>query len=100
MEGDNVKSYRDILIAYDLFIFIFTLMKSLHTLTYILLIIGGLNWLLVGLFGWDISQVFGGQAAGISRIIFILVGISAIVEMVSHKARCTDCTAPAPVQKM
>jgi uncharacterized protein len=43
------------------------------------LIVGGLNWLLVGLVGWDIGQLFGGQEQIISRIIYILVGISAIM---------------------
>ena len=28
-----------------------------------LLIIGGLNWLLVGLLGWDIGELFGGQSS-------------------------------------
>lgn len=44
-----------------------------------LLIIGGLNWLLVGLFGWDIGELFGGQTAIISRIVYVLVGLSALV---------------------
>jgi hypothetical protein len=45
----------------------------------ILLIIGGLNWGGVGLFGFDtISWVFGGASEIISRIIFTLVGLSAL----------------------
>lgn len=44
-----------------------------------LLIIGGLNWGLVGLFGFDlVAWIFGGSAAIVSRIIYTLVGISAI----------------------
>jgi uncharacterized protein len=46
-----------------------------------ILIVGGLNWLLVGLLGWDIGQIFGGQEAVISRIIYILVGISALMAL-------------------
>lgn len=46
-----------------------------------LLIIGGLNWLLVGLLGWDIGQIFGGQDAIISRIVYILVGLSALMAL-------------------
>lgn len=44
-----------------------------------LLVIGGLNWLLVGLFGWDIGELFGGQTAIISRVVYVLVGLSAIL---------------------
>jgi uncharacterized protein len=50
----------------------------LNKLTWILLIVGGLNWLLVGLFKWDVGMIFGGMDAMISRIIYILVGLSAI----------------------
>ena len=46
-----------------------------------LLIIGGLNWLLVGLLGWDIGNLFGGQDAVVSRIIYILVGLSALLAL-------------------
>ncbi len=46
-----------------------------------LLIIGGLNWLLVGLLGWDIGELFGGQAALVSRVIYVLVGLSALMAL-------------------
>lgn len=68
-------------------------MKALHTIAFILLIVGGLNWLLVGVFAWDIGAIFGGQAAVISRIVYILVGLAAIYEVVSHKKNCKNCTA-------
>ncbi len=67
---------------------------KLHKIAYILLVIGGLNWLLVGLVGWDVGQLFGGMGATISRIIYVLVGLSAISEIFSHKSRCKDCVAP------
>lgn len=67
-------------------------MKSLHTVTFILLVIGGLNWLLVGAFGWDVGQIFGGQGAIISRIVYILVGLSAIYEVLGHKSSCNECS--------
>lgn len=44
-----------------------------------LLIIGGLNWGCVGLFQFDlVAWIFGGQTGIISRIIYVLVGLSAI----------------------
>ena len=43
-----------------------------------LLIIGGLNWGLVGIFSFDlVAWAFGGQGAAISRIVYILVALSA-----------------------
>lgn len=54
-------------------------MKTLDYIALILLIIGGINWLLVGIFQWDlVAALFGGAAGIISRIIYILVGISAL----------------------
>jgi len=75
--------------------------KGLHVLAFILLVIGGLNWLLVGLFGWDVGEIFGGQEAVISRIIYILVGLATLVEIFTHKSTCKVCSggsSPAPIQ--
>jgi uncharacterized protein len=69
-------------------------MMKLHKLAFILLVIGGLNWLLVGVIGWDVGEIFGGQTAVISRIIYVLVGLSAIYEMFSHKSLCKHCESP------
>ncbi|MBI4239434.1 DUF378 domain-containing protein [Candidatus Uhrbacteria bacterium] len=66
-------------------------MKSLHMLTFLLLVIGGLNWLLVGLFAWDIGMLFGGQGVLVSRIIYVLVGLSALYELFTHKGACKAC---------
>lgn len=60
-------------------------------ISFLLLIIGGLNWLLVGLFGWDVGELFGGQGALLSRIIYVLVGLSAIYLVLSHKKDCNYC---------
>lgn len=66
-------------------------MKSLHMITFLLLAIGGLNWLLVGAFGWEIGQLFGGQSVWLSRLIYILVGLSAIYQLATHKDYCKIC---------
>ena len=45
----------------------------------VLAIIGGLNWGSVGLFRFDIvAYLFGGQTAPVSRVVYILVGLSAL----------------------
>lgn len=67
-------------------------MKGLHMVAFLLLVIGGLNWLLVGLFGWDVGELFGGMDAVLSRIIYVLVGLSALYLMVTHKIDCKTCS--------
>lgn len=48
-------------------------------LALVLVIVGALNWLLVGLFQFDlVASIFGGQGAAISRIIYTLVGIAGL----------------------
>ncbi len=48
-------------------------------LSLVLVIIGALNWLLVGLFQFDlVASVFGGQESWISRVIYTIVGIAGI----------------------
>jgi uncharacterized protein len=54
-------------------------------LSWWLLIIGGLNWLLVGLFMWDIGSVFGGSDAVLSRIVYVAVGLSALYQLMERK---------------
>jgi uncharacterized protein len=54
-------------------------LRTITMIALILLIVGGLNWLLVGLFQFDlVAELFGGQSAILSRIVYILVGLSAI----------------------
>lgn len=65
--------------------------KGIHKITFLLLIIGGLNWLLLGLFQWEIGALFGGSAAIISRVIYVLVGLAAIYEIATHKQNCKEC---------
>ena len=66
-------------------------MKVLHMVAFILLVIGGLNWLLTGVIsGWDLANYLGSTTA---MIIYILVGLSAIWEVVTHKKNCRACTA-------
>ena len=51
----------------------------MDTLSLLLVIIGAINWLLVGLFQFDlVSWLFGGQGALLSRIVYSLVGVAGL----------------------
>ena len=58
-------------------------MRYLNVLALLLVIVGGVNWLLVGLFQFDLVAALTGSQFGevnpISAVIYALVGISAIV---------------------
>ena len=56
-------------------------MKNLTTLDWvamILIVVGGLNWLLVGLFGFDLVAAIFGSMSMLSKIVYVLVGLSAL----------------------
>ena len=65
--------------------------KGLHLVTFSLLAIGGLNWLLFALFDWEVGSIFGGMDATTSKVIYILVGLSAIYEILAHGKHCRMC---------
>lgn len=57
-------------------------MKSLRTIFMLLVIVGALNWLLVGLFNFDLVAAITGNSFGqknaLSAIIYVVVGIAGI----------------------
>lgn len=65
---------------------------------FILLVVGGLNWLLVGVISWDIGALFGGMDSMVSRAIYVLVGLAAIYELATHKSGCKSCGAQQSAQ--
>lgn len=54
-------------------------MKALNYIALILVVIGAINWALIGLFQFDlVSAIFGGMTSMLSRIIFTIVGIAGL----------------------
>ncbi|MEO8176739.1 MAG: DUF378 domain-containing protein [Sphingomicrobium sp.] len=56
-------------------------MRTLNLITLVLLIVGGLNWGLIGLFDFDLVATLFGDMTTLSRIVYVLVGISAVVQI-------------------
>ena len=61
-------------------------MKKLDIVLALLLIVGGLNWGLVGIFKFDLVATILGPMSGLSRLVYVLVGLSAIYQAASWKA--------------
>jgi len=69
-------------------------MKTIDVIAAVLLVVGGLNWGLVGLFKFDlVAALFGGQAASLARIVYSLVGGAAIYQGLQWKAIQTRWSA-------
>lgn len=61
-------------------------MKSLDILAAVLLIIGGLNWGLVGLLKFDLVATLLGNGTLLSSIVYVLVGLAAVYQATGFKA--------------
>lgn len=69
-------------------------MKSLHMVTFILLVVGGLNWGLTA-FEYNLVEMLLGSWPMVEKLVYILVGLSAVYEVVTHKSNCKECAAPS-----
>jgi uncharacterized membrane protein YuzA (DUF378 family) len=62
-------------------------MKTLNVVVAILLVVGGLNWGLVGLFSFDLVAAIFGAMSFLSRLVYVLVGISAVYYIIKWKTQ-------------
>lgn len=63
----------------------------LHMVAFLLTIIGAVNWGLVGLFNFNLVEALLGSMPMVVKLVYILVGASAVYIMVTHKKTCTVC---------
>lgn len=66
---------------------------GLHKVSHVLVLIGALNWGLVGAFNLDVIELVLGSWPGLVRVVYVLVGLAALVMIF---AGCKDCK---PVKK-
>ena len=61
-------------------------MKSADIIAAILLVVGGLNWGLVGIFNVDLVAAIFGNGAALARVVYALVGVAAVYQGLQWKA--------------
>jgi uncharacterized membrane protein YuzA (DUF378 family) len=61
-------------------------MRTLDVLAAALLVIGGLNWGLVGFFGFDLVAALLGEASWLSRVVYVLVALAAVYQALGWRA--------------
>jgi len=66
-------------------------MKALHMVAFSLVIIGALNWGLWGFFNYNLVDGLLGAGSGLTRLIYDLVGLSAVYIAITHKNDCKIC---------
>lgn len=65
--------------------------KWLHIITFTLVIVGAVNWGLVGLLNLNLVTAIFGSAPSVEKIVYVLVGLSAVYVVVTHKNDCKIC---------
>ena len=66
------------------------MLKFLKMISYILVIIGALNWGLVGAFNFNLVTALFGDMTLLTRAVYVLVGISAVVSAVTAYIYCKE----------
>jgi uncharacterized protein len=66
-------------------------MKNLHMVAFPLVVIGALNWGLVGLFGYNLVDSLLGSWPMVVKLVYILVGLSAVYMLATHAEDCRVC---------
>lgn len=61
-----------------------------HKIAFVLLVVGGLNWLLVAFNVNLVEMIFG--TGTLTKAVYILVGLSAVYEVITHRKHCSACT--------
>lgn len=69
-------------------------MKYLHMIAWVLVIIGGLNWLLVA-FNWNLVDTIFGAGSTLSMIVYVLVGLAALWELFTQWKSAFGSASPA-----
>ncbi len=67
-------------------------MPALNILTLVLLIVGGLNWGLIGAINFDLVAAIFGEDSALARIVYGLVGLSAIYQIVAARQNMATIT--------
>jgi uncharacterized protein len=62
-----------------------------HTIIHLLVVLGALNWGLIGLINFNIFHILFGNWPGVEQLANILVGVAALIEIVTHKDICKIC---------
>lgn len=66
-------------------------MKELHMVTFTLVIVGAVNWGLMGLFNYNLVNMLLGGMPSVERLVNVLVGAAAVYLAATHISDCKIC---------
>ena len=66
-------------------------MKMVHMVAFVLVVVGAVNWGLVGLFQWNLVEVLFGMDSMLTMVVYVLVGASGLYLAATHMNDCKLC---------
>lgn len=66
-------------------------LKTLHMVAFTLVVVGALNWGLVGLLNFNLVSALLGADSALEKLVYVLVGLSAVWLAWTHKSDCKAC---------
>jgi uncharacterized membrane protein YuzA (DUF378 family) len=66
-------------------------MKVLHAIAFILVVVGAINWGLVGIGDWNVVSMILGSIPWLEKLVYVLVGLSGLVLIYTHRKDCRHC---------
>jgi hypothetical protein len=61
-------------------------MKTMDLIAATLVIVGGINWGLMGIAGFDLVAALFGEMSALTRLVYVLVGVSAVYELFTWRS--------------
>lgn len=66
-------------------------MRELHCLVFVLVVVGALNWGLIGLLGLNLVNLLLGSWPMVEKVVYVLIGLAAVYELAVHTKTCKLC---------
>lgn len=66
--------------------------KMVHAVMFLLVVVGGVNWGLVGLLDFNLVERLLGGMPMLVKVVYVLVGVSAVFLVLGHKGDCKLCS--------
>jgi len=67
-------------------------MKWLHMVSFLLVVVGAVTWGTVVLFQFNVVDAVFGAGSQLGQMIYVLVGVSGLYQMATHKNDCKTCS--------
>jgi uncharacterized protein len=66
-------------------------MKNLHMISFILVVVGAVNWGLIGLLNLNLVTMLFGASSLLTQIVYVLVGLAGVYLASTHMNDCKVC---------